>query len=241
MRACSLYLLTALPPALQYERAHKITDAGIGMRVTAETKTATRQRILDAAQRLFAAQGFEAATTRDIASEAEIAVGTLFNYFPAKEAIALCLVSEAHSLAAERFVAGLSRESCEPLSLEEELFAHVAAVLRKLKPFRKYLTNVLDTALSPLTSEGADGAPPLRTTHLETVSRIVSRHGQQWSLSSVALQLYWTLFTGVLAFWSSDVSPRQEDTLALLDQSLAMFVGWLATHANPAATLKVGG
>jgi AcrR family transcriptional regulator len=211
------------------------------MRVTAETKTATRQRILEAAQRLFAAQGFESATTREIAREAEIAVGTLFNYFPAKEAVALCLVSEAYALAAERFVAGLSRYASEPLSLEEELFAHVAAVLRKLKPFRKYLTNVLDTALSPLTSEQNDGVPSLRTTHLETVSLIVSRHGQERSLSSVALQLYWTLFTGVLAFWSRDASPRQEDTLALLDQSLAMFVGWLATHANPAEAQKEGG
>jgi hypothetical protein len=43
----------------------------------------------------------------------------------------------------------------------------------------------------------------------------------------VAWQLYWTLYTGVLAFWAEDASPKQEDTLALLDQSLQMFVGWL--------------
>src|SRR5262245_51246315 len=116
------------------------------MRVTAQTKAATRQRILDAAQYLFAAQGFEAATTRDIAREAEIAAGTLFNYFPTKEAVALCLVSEAYAQAADQFTADTSRnpdlagDSAEPLTLEEELFAHVAAVLRKLKPFRKYLT-----------------------------------------------------------------------------------------------------
>jgi hypothetical protein len=123
--------------------------------------------------------------------------------------------------------------------LEEELFAHVAAGLRKLKPFRKYLTAVLDTSLSPLGGESAgeppDGRPGLRALHLETVSRIVSRHGREDALSTVALQLYWTLYTGVLTFWSQDASPRQEDTLALLDQSLAMFVGWLASHANSTA------
>jgi AcrR family transcriptional regulator len=108
------------------------------MRVTAETKTATRQRILVAAQKLFAEQGFAPATTRDIARAAEIAAGTLFNYFPTKESIALCLVTEAHAQAVVQFQARLSRESSEPLSLEEELFAHVAAALRKLKPFRKY-------------------------------------------------------------------------------------------------------
>jgi hypothetical protein len=31
----------------------------------------------------------------------------------------------------------------------------------------------------------------------------------------------------VLAFWTADKSPRQEDTLALLDQSLNMFAAWL--------------
>jgi Transcriptional regulator len=208
------------------------------MRVTAETKTVTRQRILDAAQRLFAEQGFAAATTRDIARAAEIGAGTLFNYFPTKESISLCLVSEAHAQAVVHFHARLSRE---PLSLEEELFAHVAATLRKLKPFRKYLTTVLDTSLSPLTSDQADGAPSLRAAHLETVSQIVSRHGQAEALSTVALHLYWTLYTGVLAFWSSDTSPRQEDTLALLDQSLAMFVGWLTTCANSTQPQEIGG
>ena len=241
MRARSFYLLTAPGSVLECERAHKPFGAGLGMRVTAETKSATRRRILDAAQTLFAAQGFEAATTRDIAREAEIAVGTLFNYFPTKEAIALCLVSEAYNLAAERFAADASCEPRETLTLEDDLFAHAAAVLRKLKPFRKYLNDVLDTALSPLTSDQADGEPPLRATHLEAVSRIVLRHGQQRSLSSVALQLYWTLFNGVLAFWSKDASPRQEDTLALLDQSLAMFVGWLTTNANAVEPQKERG
>jgi len=208
------------------------------MRVTAEIKTVTRQRILDAAQKLFAEQGFAAATTRDIARAAEIGAGTLFNFFPTKESISLCLVSEAHAQAVVHFHARLSRE---PLSLEEELFAHVAATLRKLKPFRKYLTTVLDTSLSPLTSDQADGAPSLRAAHLETVSQIVSRHGQAEALSTVALHLYWTLYTGVLAFWSSDTSPRQEDTLALLDQSLAMFVGWLTTCANSTQPQEIGG
>jgi len=202
------------------------------MRVTAETKTATRQRILDAAEQQFARSGFEAATTRDIARAAEIAAGTLFNYFPTKESIALCLVSEACAEAARQFEAGTSREPREPLSLEEELFAYVAAGLRKLKPFRKYLPAVLETSLSPLVSERSNGTPPFRTAHLEIVSQILSRHGQQEALSTVALHLYWTLYTGVLAFWSKDASPRQEDTLALLDQSLAMFVGWLANPAN---------
>jgi hypothetical protein len=72
----------------------------------------------------------------------------------------------------------------------------------------------------------------VQTVHLETVAQIVARHGHHEALSAIGLQLYWTLYTGVLAFWASDKSPRQEDTLALVDQSLAMFVGWLTNQTS---------
>lgn len=47
----------------------------------------TRTRILQAAQRLFAAQGFDGTTTRDLAHAASVAEGTLFRHFPNKKAI----------------------------------------------------------------------------------------------------------------------------------------------------------
>jgi hypothetical protein len=66
----------------------------------------------------------------------------------------------------------------------------------------------------------------MRVSHLETVARLAKHHGLG-DLSAVALQLYWTLYIGLLMFWAHDRSPKQEDTLALLDSSLAMFTGWL--------------
>ncbi len=47
----------------------------------------TKQRILQAAQRLFAARGYEGTTTRDLASAAGVAEGTLFRHFDNKKAI----------------------------------------------------------------------------------------------------------------------------------------------------------
>src|ERR1700746_1524861 len=105
------------------------------MRVTAETQAATRERILQVSQQLFAAQGFEATTTRDIAQSAEIGVGTLFNYFPTKEAILGSLAADAVAAAHQEF----ARRDREADSLEEEVFSFVAAELRKLKPLRKHL------------------------------------------------------------------------------------------------------
>jgi AcrR family transcriptional regulator len=197
------------------------------MRVTAETKELTRRRILEAAQEQFRTTGYEATTTRDIAKAAGIAVGTLFNYFPTKEAIITTLVLESQ---------------CRPLrhpsnethsSLEEALFAHVAYGLRQLKPYRGYLSPVIETSLSPLAETQKDEpGNSFRATHLEHVVQLAMQYGLDAALTPVALQMYWTLYLGILAFWTNDKSPKQEDTFALLDQSLEMFAGWLLSDTK---------
>ncbi len=193
------------------------------MRITAEAKTATRHRILEVAEELFRTRGFEATTTRDIAQSAEIATGTLFNYFATKEAIVTELAAESLNRARSEFDKRIS----DPESLEEALFALVAEELRQLRPFRKYIVPMLETAFCPLAAAERNApGEELRRQHLETVAGLARRHGLE-DLSAVALQLYWTLYTGVLAFWATDKSPKQEDTLALLDESLAMFVAWV--------------
>ena len=201
------------------------------MRVTAQAKAATRKLILQTARRLFAASGFDNTRTRDIADAAGIASGTLFNYFPTKEAIVACLAAEAMADAAAETTATSNPSN----SLEEDLFALVASALRKLKPLRRQLPALLDTSLSPLALNTNDESASLRATHLQAVAAIAARHGHSTAPSPTALQLYWTLYTGILAFWSTDASPRQEDTLALIDDSLSMFVAWLSRQpsANP--------
>lgn len=197
------------------------------MRVTAETKAATRQKILDTARRLFADNGFQATTTRDIAVAAGIATGTLFNYFQTKEAIIACLVSEAGSDAVAQFQ--VSRQESE--SLVEDLFALVVTGMRKLKSLRMHLPSLLATSLSPLASGTSGETVAFRVDHLEAVASL-AKVRDCGEMPPVALQLYWTLYTGILVFWANDQSPKQEDTLALADHSLNMFVSWLSDHAK---------
>jgi len=110
-------------------------------------------------------------------------------------------------------------------SFEEDLFALVAAGLRKLKSMRKHLPVLLETMLSPLSAAPVNGDNSLRIEHLAAVAQLAKKHGLE--LNALALQLYWTLYTGLLMYWAKDRSAKQENTLALLDESLAMFVGWL--------------
>jgi AcrR family transcriptional regulator len=44
-----------------------------------------RQEIIEAAARVFARKGFERATTREIALEADVSEGTIYNYFASKQ------------------------------------------------------------------------------------------------------------------------------------------------------------
>jgi AcrR family transcriptional regulator len=192
------------------------------MRITAEAKEATHRRILDAAGELFRSRGFEATTTRDIARSAGIAAGTLFNYFQSKEAIVAAL---AQSALAKAHLA--NARQCSAVTLEEDLFALAAAELRQLKPLRKFFAPLLETELSPLAAGRGDSSnDSFRAEHLELVSQIAQKHGIA-EISVVSLQVYWALYTGVLAFWASDKSPRQEDTLAMLDHSMRMFAAAL--------------
>ena len=192
------------------------------MRVNAETKAATRQRILRVAYKLFTVRGFGTTTTRDIAQASDIAVGTLFNYFETKEAIIATLTAEAMVVACDE----LERKNPDVESFEEALFYFISSGLKKLRPLRKQLNALIETTLSPLASAASQEANSIRVLHLETISKLAREHGIG-DLPPVALQLYWTLYTGVLVYWANDKSSKQELTLALLDQSLAMFTGWL--------------
>lgn len=71
----------------------------------------TRDDILDAAARVFSRHGYAAGTTNRIAAAANVSIGSLYQYFPNKDAI-LAALTDAHidagtTLLAERMRGGL--------------------------------------------------------------------------------------------------------------------------------------
>lgn len=65
----------SIPPA---------ADPAAGMTRRALAKLRTRQRLLGAARRLFTSRGYDAATIRDIAAEADLSTGAVFASFSDK-------------------------------------------------------------------------------------------------------------------------------------------------------------
>jgi len=197
------------------------------VRVTEQAMVETRKRILRSARRLFRTRGFAGASTREIASAAGIATGTLFNYFPGKEALAMSLVAGAMERAGETFLATRGEDD----SLQENLSRFIVAGLAEMRPLRPWVGEVLETALNPFRPGEAGGeAERIRARHLDTVD--VAIRERFWAVapegaSPAGLQLYWTLYLGVLACWVRDESPDQEETLEVLDRYLRLFVGSL--------------
>jgi AcrR family transcriptional regulator len=100
------------------------------------TKAANRAAILDAAREVFAEQGYEAASVRDIVRRTDLASGTFYNYFPDKDAIFVALIEETGEEArrrvrearrsartAQEFVEGGYRAFFEFIVSEPERFA----------------------------------------------------------------------------------------------------------------------
>ncbi len=194
------------------------------MRITAEAREATRVRILDVADRLFREKGFDEATIRDIARGAGLATGTLFNYYPSKEEVVAALVHQAAAKARREFL----RKRRAGAGLAEDLFLQIATQLRAWKPLRKFIQPVIETALSlPGAVGGGEASAGLRNDQVEAVAAILNDHQIDADRWSTAAPIYWALYVGVLSFWARDASPRQEDSLAMLDRSMNMFVAWL--------------
>jgi AcrR family transcriptional regulator len=88
----------------------------------------TRRRLLDAAARVFADHGYAAGTTNRIAEEAGHSIGSLYQYFPNKDAILVELATEhAHAgiAAIQRHLHG----GLLPESLEAKVRLFVRAAL----------------------------------------------------------------------------------------------------------------
>ncbi|MGN2635763.1 TetR/AcrR family transcriptional regulator [Nocardia takedensis] len=70
------------------------THRNTGRRRNAKLDGDARELILDAAENLFAAHGFDATATAAVASAAGVPKGLVFYYFPTKEAILSALMEE---------------------------------------------------------------------------------------------------------------------------------------------------
>lgn len=198
-----------------------------------DQKRERRERIYRAALALFAKQGFEASTISAIARSANVSRGTVFNYFPYKEAFLLEYFGRnLRDIAA---VAGMrqAKTPLEPLRLLfDKLAGFVEANRHLVLPLSYELLNP-----DPERSRQAYTALPLTAilqTHL-AAARASGLIRSDFSLERLARMLANTFFLTCLqwAAYRQDRSIREELHLALL----LTLGGLMGPRAEAAAVL----
>ncbi|HEY4276526.1 MAG TPA: helix-turn-helix domain-containing protein [Rhizomicrobium sp.] len=87
-------------------------------------KQQNRRFILDAARKVFAERGYDAATVRDIINATPLAAGTFYNYFTSKDEVRRALETEMAEALRPRLAEGRSQAA----TAEEFLSAFFSAV-----------------------------------------------------------------------------------------------------------------
>jgi len=114
-------------------------------------KAARREEILEAARRVFAARGFRGTTIADVAEEAGTALGTIYLYFPSKEAVFGALEGTIYEEARRQM--GEAFDPSKGFAAYEDALAHVyyRRLLEEIQPrtepsrlFREFVRREID-------------------------------------------------------------------------------------------------
>jgi AcrR family transcriptional regulator len=184
---------------------------------------ATRARILEAALRVFRERGFHAATMREIAVEAAVAVGAAYYYFDSKDALVMAFYEQSQQQMApaqDRILA-----SCR--TFEARLRGIVGHKFEYFAPNRALvgaLSAHIDPEhpLSPFSAATAN----IRNQDIAFFERAVTESGVRLppSIQPYLPRLLWLYQMGLFLFWVYDRSPRQVHTSLLFDKTLRMML-----------------
>lgn len=107
---------------------------------------ARREQIVEAATRVFAGKGFSRATTREVAREAGVSEGTIYNYFEDKDALLMAILDRLNETErrAEDFEAGMATDFRG--FLEEYLQQRISLIWENREIFRVVLSEMLVNA-----------------------------------------------------------------------------------------------
>ena len=171
----------------------------------------SREAVLDAAERLIAAHGYDAATVAALVKEAGLPASSIYHYFGSKERVLLAVMERG----AERFFAELPAPDRRVGSQREHLEALVRAVAATLDRHPDFLRILVVMAAQP--AHAGDGQ----------VHRVVDRV-RELALERLREQMRFV--------FGPDLTPDAADHLARF--WLAAFDGAFVAHqSHPAVTL----
>lgn len=196
----------------------------------ARRKEETLRRIEAEAWALFTTRGYEATSTREIADAADIAAGTLFNYFPEKRGLLI------HLMQREIDRAMIDASSTMTASTLEEQLAHVFGALGRCYARERRLSRVFIKEL--LFTDGARRMKSATWT-FELVRRIAGlvedaqRRGEldpSVEAMAIAQQIFSTHYFGLVT-WLGGTMPSRAAQEAQFRASLRLLLRGLRRSA----------
>lgn len=193
----------------------------------------TRERILDAALRLFRERGFDETTMRDIAAAAEVATGAAYYYFRSKED----LVMAFYVRTAEEARAVLPAEIDRSRDLKKRLRTIIDHKFEQFAGHRALLVGLVRIGIDPknrLSPFGNDTAP-MRDESIEFFRRALDESSTKIprDLHDDLPRLLWMYQMALILFWLFDDSPSQKRTRILTDGTLELVVRLIQLSSLP--------
>ena len=202
------------------------------MSLRARKKKEKTRRIENAGRELFASQGFEPTTTRDLAKHAGIGAGTLFVYFPRKLDLLVHLFVHDIGEVLETAFTALDPE----LELIDSVM-HVFVALFDYYERDKRLARVFLKELMFIEPGARRELDALTLDFIQRLAPLVTRAKERGDLPAHVAELeaayhFFSAYTFALVSWLSSVVPKAEQR-RMLERSLALLVGGLRTTPSP--------
>lgn len=190
--------------------------------VTAKSE-ATRARILGAALGVFRERGFHAATMREIAATADLAVGAAYYYFESKDALVMAFYEQSQ----DQMAPALDRILANCRSFEARLRGIISCKFEHFGPNR-ILVATLSAHIDPEhpLSPFSAATKNIRDRDVAYFKKAVSQSGLKLhpSILPYLPRLLWLYQMGLMLFWVYDRSPEQKHTALLFDTTLRIIL-----------------
>jgi AcrR family transcriptional regulator len=198
-----------------------------------ERSAETRTRILEAAARVFSSSGYAKGTTNRVAEEAGLSVGSLYQYFPNKDAI-LVELSREHIREGEAIIAARFADPDLPVDLEGRVRVFVeAAVANHIDMPRLHAVLFEQAPWSPeLVAE-------LRAFEERTIAAAEALLAADPSVHVPDLHAAATVVVGTIEALTHRFIVDQPDSIAapaFVDEMVALVSGYLTGRSAPAGS-----
>ncbi|HEX6084226.1 MAG TPA: TetR family transcriptional regulator [Thermoanaerobaculia bacterium] len=193
----------------------------------------TRNRILDAALRLFRERGFAETTMRDVAAAAGVATGAAYYYYRSKEELVLAFYVRTDQEARPLFAEALAKSK----KLDKRMRGLIEAKFTQFAEHRALLTALLKAGVDPRDplSPFGDETRPVREENIHWYARALEGSDVKLpaDIAADVPRLLWLYHMGIIYFWITDDSPGQARTRRILDATLDLVVQLLKAASLP--------